>query len=329
MKRLLVTVFCIFPGLVNAADIAKIVDDHILPRYHDLQMTTSALADVAQNSCEPEDDKLRRAYHAAFDAWISISHVRFGPSEEEQRGFALYFWPDTRGVTQKTLNKMIREEDGIVADASAFPTVSVAVRGFFALEFLVYDADMQDIGSATYRCALLRAIAFDIARSSEQMLAGWQDQYADLMKNAGQNEIYRTEQEAVRQVFTALTTGLEFTADARLGRPLGSFDRPRPKRAEARRSGRSLRHIALSLEATRSLASLLSRQDPMIDARFSAAIERIKTLDDPSLASVADPQGRLRVEALQQSVNDIRQQVAQNLGPALGVAAGFNSLDGD
>jgi len=52
-------------------------------------------------------------------------------------------------------------------------------------------------------------------------------------------------------------------------------------------------------------------------------------LDDPALAGVAEPQGRLRVEALQQSINDIRSLAAAQLGPTLGISAGFNSLDGD
>ena len=135
--------------------------------------------------------------------------------------------------------------------------------------------------------------------------------------------------EAARQVFTALSTGLEFTGDTRLGRPLGSYDRPRPKRAEARRSGRSLRHVQLSLAALRPLAAELSGGDAALDALFARAMDSAARLDDPVFAGVAEPQKRFHIEALQQQITDIRTHLSTVTGPQLGVAAGFNALDGD
>ena len=58
------------------------------------------------------------------------------------------------------------------------------------------------------------------------------------------------------------------------------------------------------------------------------AVQRAEELDDPLFAGVSDPQGRLRVELLQQDVDAIRSILAEEVGPALGIAAGFNSLDG-
>lgn len=137
----------------------------------------------------------------------------------------------------------------------------------------------------------------------------------------------------LQELFKALTTGLQFTADTRLGRPLGTFDQPRPTRAEARRAGRSLRHVQLSLIALRDLAQRLASISPeasaTLDAAFGQSLDLTERLDDPVFAGVADPQGRLRVEALQQSIGRIREIAATDLGPALGVAAGFNALDGD
>ena len=52
-------------------------------------------------------------------------------------------------------------------------------------------------------------------------------------------------------------------------------------------------------------------------------------LDDPVFAGVAEPQNRFRVEVLKQAVDDIRRCLAEDLGPTLGLTAGFNSLDGD
>ena len=144
-----------------------------------------------------------------------------------------------------------------------------------------------------------------------------------------ENGTYRSTSEAHQQFFTALLSGLEFTSDVRLGRPMGTFERPRPNRAEARRSGRSLRHVVLSLEATEQLAGLLSGEDPDIAGRFQAALERALALNDPIFASVAKHHGRFQVEVLQQKIDEIRDILTQELGPRLGISAGFNALDGD
>ncbi|WP_282153812.1 imelysin family protein [Ruegeria atlantica] len=308
------------------------IEAHILPGYARLTETTDALAEAAQTDCNPTSVALRTAYHAAFDDWISVSHLRFGPSEAEDRAFALAFWPDTKGFTPKALSGLIAAEDTAIQSPDTFAETSVAGRGFFALELMLYDPRFTDLGSAEYRCALMQAITADINRNAGAIDADWAG-YALALANPGENSPYRSEDEAMQELYKALTTGLEFTAETRLGRPLGSFDRPRPKRAEARRSERSLRHVQLSLTALRDLAARLSADHPDIAAdlggAFAAAIDRAQSLDDPAFVAVATPQGRFRLEALQQSINDIRAIASTELGPTLGINAGFNSLDGD
>ena len=316
------------PTFADQPDIRVIVGNHILPGYETLVLETSELAEAAGDDCTPGNPTLVAAYHDAFDTWVGVSHLRFGPSEENDRAFALAFWPDPRGSTPKALSALIRDEDTAVSDVEAFETVSIAARGFYALEYLLFDPQFSSGDASGYLCSLIQAVTTDIAMTTDAIRAGWVDGYADLMSNA-QNDTYRSSTEAARQLFTALLTGLEFTSQTRLGRPMGTFERPRPKRAEARRSERSLRHVVLSLEATRELAVLISSENEALDQAFQRAIGRAEELDDPVFAGVADPQGRLRVEALQQSIETIRNILAEDVGPSLGIAAGFNSLDGD
>ncbi|MEM1075342.1 MAG: imelysin family protein [Pseudomonadota bacterium] len=321
--------FCVATSAAaQAPDARRIVQEHVLPRYQMLADDTSALMATAQAQCVADSAPLRAAYHTAFDAWIGVSHLRFGPSEQNDRGFALAFWPDPRGSTPKTLATLIQDQDPVAQDADAFATVSVAARGFYALEFLLFDAQFAEGENAEYRCVLTQAITRDIAANAQAILSDWQNGYAALMTEAG-NDTYRTDTEAAQQLFTALSTGLEFTSGTRIARPLGTFDRPRPNRAEARRSERSLRHVVLSLEATRELAALISGDDAAVDAAFEVALGRAQDVDDPVFGTVADPQSRFRVEVLQQSINSIRRLLAEEIGPRLGITAGFNSLDGD
>lgn len=316
------------PAISHQPEIGAIVDTHVIPRYQALSKEAAELSAIANENCSTANPDLIMAYHDAFDAWIGVSHLRFGPSEAGERAFALAFWPDPRGSTPKALSALISNKDSAVSNPDDFATVSVAARGFYALEFLLFDPQFATVENVDYRCALVQAVATDIARNAAAILTDWQGGYGDLMTNTG-NETYRTSTEAAQQFFTALSTGLEFTAQTRLGRPMGTFDRPRPNRAEARRSQRSLRHVILSLSATRELALMIAVANPDVDGAFEMALEKAQSLDDPIFAGVATPQGRLKVEVLQQSIVAIRGMLAENVGPSLGIAAGFNALDGD
>ena len=316
-----------------AGIVAAAVDRHILPGYARLTEETEDLAEAAEAGCAANDPGLRTGFHDAFNAWMGVSHLTFGPAEEENRLFALAFWPDARGMTPRGLMALIEAGDPVVDSPEGYATVSVAARGFYAMEFLLYDETLSATGEPAYRCALVQAVARDIHATATDLRADWEERFADLMREAGRNDRFQSPDEALRTLFGALDQGLEFTADLRLGGPLGTFDRPRPQMAEARRSGRSLAHVALSLEALEELALILARDLPetqgaLTDA-FAIARERAAALDDPVFAGVAVPQSHLRVEALRQRVQEIRDVVRGELGPALGVAAGFNALDGD
>ena len=310
------------------ADIVpEVIHQHILPGYEHLAGKTAKLADVVKVSCPGNLDAVKTAYNEAFDAWMLVSHLRFGPSEKDDRAFALAFWPDTRGFTPKTLAGMLRDNDPAIHDATKFKTVSIAARGFYPMEFLLYGKQFTQKPDPNL-CDLMEAMAQDMASNAAAIFKGWQDGYADLMI-AANNETYRDHEEAVRQLYTALTTGLQFTAQTRLGRPMGTFAKPRPARAEARRSSRSLRHVILSLEANRQLAALLSNNDEDIDQGFDRAIRIANDLEDPDFANVGTVQGRIRVEALQGAITFTNDLLAEYLAPKLGITAGFNALDGD
>ena len=313
--------------------VQEVVEDHILPRVQRLDETSQVLSQAAVSDCDVQSQVLRAAFGSAFDEWIAVSHLRFGPSERDDRAFALAFWPDSRGATPKALRELILQEDPAVSSQADFSEVSIAARGFYALEFLLFDDALADIGSPDYRCLLVQAVAADIAKMGGAIRMDWENGYVSILTSPSTDGVYRTDEEAAQELFKALSTGLEFTSEARLGRPLGTFERPRPNRAEARRSERSARHVDLVLSSTADLARALTVGDEELIAKFETAFGRTETLlealDDPSFAGVAEPQSRLRVEVLQQAVDDIRAVVRDELGPKLGVAAGFNSLDGD
>ncbi|WP_284164390.1 imelysin family protein [Frigidibacter sp. SD6-1] len=320
-RPLLAAIFLATPAL---ADYKEVVEGHILPGYAAFAAATADLAAKAGESCEP--DALRPAYQAAFDAWMGVSHLHLGPVEEKGRALAIAFWPDPKGLGAKAQRGLLTGDPAALAPG-AFADQSVAARGLMGLERLLY----PDEPLAGETCALIRATADDLARLAGEIETGWRGGYAGLMLAPGGegNATYLTEQEVRQALFTQVATALEFLADTRLGRPLGTFDRPRPERAEARASGRSLANVRAELAALRDLTARLAPGAAGTLAAFDRAIGLADKLDDPVLAGVADPQRRLKVEILQGAVKAVRDMAVAELGEELGVSIGFNAADGD
>jgi hypothetical protein len=317
----LAILFALLPLSAMADDrVDAALDQHILPAFAHLTDSTAALA--ASDDCAPV-----AAWAQASDAWQAVSHLRFGPTEVNNRGFALAYWPDPRGATPKALNTLLGENAPAVADAS------VAGRGVYAMEFLLFDPAYP---ADDARCALVQALAADANDTATAIAQDWNDRYAALLRDPT-NATYQSDTEALQELYKSLQTGLEFTSDTRIGRPLGTFDRPRATRAEMRRSGRSLNNVVVSLTSLQQLARALASEDAdltsQIDAAFDKALARadeIAQIDGGAdFSLVDDPQNRLKLEVLQQNIDSIRDLLAMKLGPQLGVSAGFNSLDGD
>lgn len=308
-------------------DPAAVVRDGVLPGFAVLAEKAKALEQAADADCAPDGPALREAWGAAFDAWVSVSHLRFGPTEAENRAFALAFWPDTRGATPKALAALIAAKDPVVETPEAFEQVSIAARGYYALEFLLFDATFD---AQPYSCALIRAVAHDTSNIADAILSDW---HGFAHEFDAESTRYRSSEEALQELFKAVTSGLQFTADTRVGRPMGTVDKPRPQRAEVWRSGRSVRHVRFSLDATETLAVMLAADAPAVATEirdaYAKARARLDDVPDAVFAGVADPTGRFRVELVQSAITDLRTVIEQRLGPELGVIAGFNAQDGD
>lgn len=329
MRQLALCLLALMP-LPALADVSAAVEGQARPGFAAFDAAAQALAQTAAADCTPK--ALKPAWNAAFDAWLRVGHLHLGPGEESGRMLAIAFWPDAKGIGARQQAGLIRTADPAVLDPDGFAMQSVAVRGLFALERLLYpESDDPAAAGGEYVCGLVRVTATDLARMAAGLDADWSGGFGTLLLTAGEpgNETFQTPEEAAQAMYTQLVTGLEFVKDQRLGRPLGTFDAPRPDRAEARASGRSLRNVQLSLAALKELALQLAPASPETEQAFDTAIATAVQLDDPVFAGVADPQGRLKVEILSQKVDAVLAAVQAEVSPALGVDVGFNAADGD
>ncbi len=333
--RLAVAFLCALHCAATAAGgdpvVDRVVDDHALPRLGAFADGAAALAAEAAADCRPNPE-LKAAWNDALDAWIAAEPYRFGPLDDSGDTLAVAYWPDPKGLAPRSLTALIAEDGPALDGAAAYAEVSVAARGFFALERMLYDPAFDAYGAGSPSCRLMRAAAADLAATAARADAAWTDEFAATLKTAGGpgNVRFLVPAEARQALFAALLAELKFTATSRLDRPLGTLDRARPERAEAVLSGRSLRDVRGSIAAAEDLAFALSDggTENLQDA-FDYALSVADTLDDPVFAGAATTGGRFRLQDLRDAVQRIHDTAIAELGPELGVGAGFNGLEGD
>lgn len=316
----------------QADAVARVVTQHAVPAVLDFAAQTKNLELAAKSDCTAA--ALAPAYTAGFDSWMGLQHLNIGPVEADARGLTIAFWPDKKGMIPKALSAMITDQDAAVADASEFAHVSIAARGLFALEYMLFDDAFKTYDQGSYSCELVQAITHDLAETADHIAEEWtrEDGFAATLAAAGaaDNQRYLSETEAAQALYTMLLTGLENSAEQRIGRPLGSFEKPRPKRAEAYRSERSARNVMLSVQAAREFAVAMAPETPTHTLEIlDEVLVKLQDLDDPTFASVDDPMGRLKIEIIGQRIEAATDSIANDIGVPLGISAGFNASDGD
>lgn len=326
--RLLVPfiVACATWGAPIRADVARAIDQVILPAVAAFDTAASDLAVQAQNDCVR--DAVLPAYHTTFDAWTQIADLRIGPGEAA--ALTIAFWPDERGAGARALSALIAAEDPIGLDPASYTQMSAAARGLFALDILLGDAAFA-YERGSYTCALVQTITADLSAQADAVREGWIG-YAPLLTQPGVdgNLTYLDETEALRALYTQILTSLTVTTDSRIARPLGTFDRPRPTRAEGWRTNRALPNALGYASGAHALATALADNPlPQSDAALVAVEKASVRIADPSFAAVMDPTERLGVEILQQRILALKQAIEVEIGTALGITAGFNVADGD
>lgn len=343
--RLLVAL--LLPGAMSVSAVAepdhraaadRLLSEVVQPGTTAFAAATATLARTAAPVCaDMEPAALRDAFHGAWDAWMGIQHLRFGPVEDESRNLQIAFWPDNRGTVGRTVERLLTTENAPVEDGEAFAKVSVGARGLPALERLLFDDSGTLPLDSAFRCAYAAAIAADLERLATEIYAAWKGPFAAIWATAGEesNTVFLAPQETSQRVFAVTLGALEETVRHRLGTPLGTVAMARPQLAEARRSGRSLRQIGLVLDATEH--SLMTVFGPALDPgdrttladAYTRARRDLDRVAEHGDLSAALAENRIRVEVLQQSVERIVLTMRAEIGPKLGIAAGFNAADGD
>jgi predicted lipoprotein len=147
----------------------------------------------------------------------------------------------------------------------------------------------------------------------------------------------------LQSAFASLRDGLDFMLRLKLEDPMGSEPgAARGARAELWRSNSSLALIDANLAVFEALMTDAAGIGQRLElgpegAAIAAIVERrlanarlaAAAIPMPLHEAVEDGATRPAVAELIDQVRELRSRVVDQLGPALGVAGGFNAMDGD
>ena len=331
------------PGDASERVNAALVETHVLPRYERLAAATGKFANAAMAFCDGNADlaAARSGFHETMDAWMAVRHLRFGPVEFLMRVFRFYFWPQARGKVVGAIRAAVEDRDNVASLAARIDRANVALQGLLTAEVLLYGEPRA--GRDTPGCDLLEAATDNMRVMAAEILAEWRDgdaPFARIVTTPG-NANFADHREATLAFFKSLHDGLQFVADAKL-KPVVGGTTARPRLAESRFSGRSLRNVIQNLEALQALyvgeegpglGALARAADPELDRlmrkAFRVTIKTARSVERPLEEAAASPSLRPTAKKLTIQTQALRQIVRDRLAPALGFSIGFNALDGD
>lgn len=328
--------------------VTQSIDGFIRHGYHAFHESTSALYAAGKTLCAAPSQTSLDADRAAFgktvDAWSRIEIVRFGPVTEQNRLERILFWPDRKGTGLKQVQAALAGKDPTATDVAQLAQKSVAMQGLGALEFILFGTGSEALATGdAHRCAYGAAIAGNLDAIAAELEAAWAapDGFASIWANpSAQNPLFRDGTEAVTELMDVFVTGTELVRDVRLGGFLGedaSGDKPR--QALFWRSGKTVDALSGNLAGLRDLleASRLADALPAEASymgksalfEFGNAANAARAANGPIAEVLSDPDRRAKLAYFGIVTSSLSDIFGTQMSGALGLTAGFSSLDGD
>ncbi|MGP4843880.1 imelysin family protein [Marinobacter sp. 1Y8] len=328
----------LLPGAVSAQDETprKQWQQGIAAAYSDLATTSQSLAKTTRQYCESPSDAGRTSvvdsWRTAYAAWQAVRYVDFGPIEQNSRSWQLHFWPDAKNLIARKANYWLGQDSPVTPEQ--INSDSVALQGFPAMEYLLFDQQPVESGHAlpeAQACSLAVAITDHIQTTTQSLSDDW---------TAFAPHYVDGDQYTASTVKAALN-GVEIIQDKRLAAPMGL--RGNGSRngylADAWRSGESLATIKASIRGLQAsflpgAVTLLKQNDQAklaakLSRQFERTLKEFDTLPRALAPSLETDDGYRQLQGLFIEVSQLDQIINNNVAPALGITRGFNSSDGD
>ena len=314
-------------GLDSAGGLLR--QEVLLPLYADYLAQARAFAAVAPDCAGDWRAPLRAAYADCVLAWRRLEAAGTGPAVAGDTPSTVYFWPDKHGTAGRQLATALRDRDPAFTDAAGLASKSVGLQSLATLEVLLYGDRVPD-DAEVFACRYAQAIA------------RFQAEVATRLADTAPAEP-ATDAVVAETMFRGMQGTLDVLTALDLERPLGAdLAGARGERARAWRSELSMRLIMAALDTVERVytapgafaaiirsSAELAAFDAVLRGRLQAARAAADEIGVPLHVAVVDPAARPAVERLLEELRAVRRLLQERLAPALGLASGFNALDGD
>jgi predicted lipoprotein len=336
------------PALADSETIAKAAKNFVIPAYELFAQSAGDMRKSMNSLCASQSPETLTTAQASFislvNAWSEAEIIRFGPITSDNRLEKVLFWPDRKSIGLKQIQAALAERDATAADPAQLTKKSVAMQGLGALEFVLFGTGFDELKGPgdPYRCAYGLAVASNLDTIATEVLDGWRmpDGMAVQWSNPGpDNPAYRTDDEAMTELFNVFVHGLEMTRDVRLKGFLGATPaEDKPKQAIYWRSGATVISVSANMHGMRKLfeasglADKLPADSSWIADSIAFEFNTINTMFDKAAGPIVEVLKDRRRDSLPAALlitSHLSDLFGVNLAGALGLSAGFSSLDGD
>lgn len=324
----------------------------LLPSYAELE---TRAAELEARAVELGDDPSEATLLAAQDAWWQARTpwkradlFGFGPYalQPERYGPKIDFWPGRPDTVLEVL------ESDTPLDADGLELVGAPAKGFTALEYLLFEPDIDLIeafAATPRRAAYAAALSADLAARTRELAAAWDpasgNYLGELLDGGRGSASFSTLDAALGEVVNRAGYALENDRLEKLGRPLGdkADGTAQPELCESPWSGRSqtdlgdnLAGIALVYRGDAASGVLGLDQylryrgrelTTTFEARFVACEAALAGVSLPFTQAVVDEPEALRT--LMSELAALQRFFQVDVISALSLSVGFNDNDGD
>ncbi|KQT45241.1 hypothetical protein ASG43_13265 [Aureimonas sp. Leaf454] len=338
------------PGSAEkTAIVRRAVEEVFRPAYRDLAVRAADMTEAQGALCSSPSTaallEARKRFAGLVTSFSRTEFVRFGPIMEDNRIERLLFWPDRRGIALRQVQGLLGAQDESATSVAGLHAKSVAVQGLNALEFVLFGSGAEDLGlpSGDFRCRYGAAIAGNLSAMAETISAGWQSPdgiVKALTEPSATSPAYREIDDSLDEILGTFVHGFEAIRDLRIRPAFGeTIGDAAPKawiygRSELTEASLQTNFAGLSELYDRSgIAGLLPPSERWMEAsiafEFGNAGRAFQTIAMPLAIASGDPKRRDRVGYLLILTQSLQDLFANQFAPAVGLKAGFSSLDGD
>lgn len=335
------------------------VTQAIAPQHQTLQTQIQVMLSAGETFCQTPDartfDAVQQGWRTAMQSWAALAPINFGPIDDTNTAWNFQFWPDPINLVERKFKSRILGQNPQIR-AEDLASASVAIQGFSALEYLLFDPAVGSLPQYRQRptlCPLLLGTLSNLARSTHQLNTAWQNDYPKRLLDPQREQSRPGFQKLhVESLFSGIVMALGTIRDQKLGQALSitkgqtAVSTPgaqlNPWMLESWRSQTSLQQIEASLrfcqtlyELTPGLSTYLLTQSPpsqALDAQirqaFKEALAQLQSQKESAFALLqrGDTQALM---ALYTKINHLHTLLRINYTQAAGIQFRFNAHDGD